>query len=156
MMRLYPGNAFGWDTEFIAKVAIVQSREIYRADQLKCPKSQLIKNESIRWLPNILKIFGYIPGLNLMAGVTACIGSRGSPRYSPNHTANWIGRGVAMIVTGPLLLIVDLIVHLYHLSVAKRYEYEHQMLMGIFNVRHRHAVHGRWPGHPVQCLIPHP
>jgi len=150
MTRLYLGNAFGWDTDTTAKVAIAQLREERIISVGKCPKAQLIKNESIRWQPNILKILGYIPVINIIAGIIAIANSENSREYNPNHTALWRGRGVAMIFGGPLLLVVDSIVHLYNLSIANGYSNDHANLIQAFNTAHAHTP-AYWPGHPVYC-----
>ena len=152
MTRLYLGNAFGWDTEATAKVAIAQLRAERMISVDKCPQAQLIKNESIRWHPNILKILGYIPVLNLIAGIVAIANAESSHEYGPNHTALWRGRGVAMILSGPLLLIVDLIVHLYHLRIVNRYNSDHPNLIEAFNTTHAHTP-AAWAGHPVFCCL---
>lgn len=152
MTRLYLANAFGWDTDTTAKVAIAQLREegIIRAD--KCPKAQLIKNESIRWQPNILKILGYIPVINFFAGILAIVSSESSHESAPNHNALWKCRGVAMIFGGSLLLIVDLIVHLFNLYIAHNYSNDHPDLIEAFNTSHGHTP-AYWPGHPVYCKL---
>ncbi len=149
--QLYLGYAFGWDTESIAKVAICQLREKNLIAQ-KCPKAQLIRNEYIRQLPNILKIFGYIPVINVIAGAVAIAHAFHSDKYSPNNAVEWRERGVAMIFCGPILLVVDLIVHLYHLKIANQYSETHTDLIEAFNVTHKHTkIH--LPAQQVRCLI---
>lgn len=148
--RLYLGDAFGWDTNTTAQVAISQLREEKIINATKCPKAQLIKNESVRWLPNIIKILGYIPIINVIAGIVAIKNLDNSPEYHPNHTAKWRGRGVAMILAGPILLVVDLITHISNLRIAKKYMKEHPDLIESFNTKHEHTP-AYWPKHPVYC-----
>ena len=149
--RIYLGDAFGWDTESTAKTAIAQLREEKIISIDKCPKAQLIKNKSIRWLPNILKILGYIPVINVIAGIVAIANSEISHLgCGPNHAAKWRGRGVAMILGGPLLLVVDLIVHVSNLSIANKYSRDHADLIEAFNTTHEHTP-ALWPGFPVLC-----
>ena len=71
--RLYVGSAFGWDTEDLAKVAISQLREEKIIAVSVCPKVHLLKNESYRWMPNIVKILGYVPVINIVAGIAAAL-----------------------------------------------------------------------------------
>lgn len=149
---LYLGYAFGWDTESIAKVAICQLREKKLIDHQKCPKAQLIRNEYIRQLPNILKISGYIPVINVIAGAVAIAHAFHSDKYSPNNAVEWRGRGVAMIFCGPILFIVDLIVHIYHLKIANKYSKEHPNLIEAFNAEHKHT-RIYLPAQKVKCII---
>jgi hypothetical protein len=149
MTRLYLSDAFGWDTETTAKVAIAELREI-TIYKHRCPEEMLIKNRSYRWQPNILKILGYLPVINVIAGFVAIAGSKNFTASGPNHTALWKGRGVAMIFGGPLLLVVDLIVHLYNLSIANKYSKDNPQLIQAFNTGHQHTE-AYWPGHPVFC-----
>lgn len=150
--RLYLADAFGWDTESKAKVAIAQLREEKIIDNQKCPKAQLIYNESVRGLPNLLKMIGYIPVINIFAGILAITQSpNNSAKYEPNHSARWKMRGVAMILTGPLLLIVDAIKFVYELKIANKYGKDHPKLMEAFNPSHKHTI-AYWPGHPVDCI----
>ncbi len=149
--KLYLGDAFGWDTENNAKVAIAQLRENNSIQTNKCPKAQLIKNESIRWQPNALKILGYIPVVNIIAGIVAIATSKDdSLELGPNRTARWTGRGVAMIIGGPLLFIVDLIKFICDHQIVKRYQKKHPLSIEAFNTSHGHTL-AYWPGHPVYC-----
>lgn len=149
--RIYLADAFGWDTETTAKVAIAQLRE-KKVIALKCPKAQLLRNESFRWKPNLLKILGYIPIINVIAGIIAIMNSEKNEVFCPNHTEKWKRRGVAMIVGGPLLLIVDLIAHVYHLSIADKYKKDHPDLIKAFDTGADHYHTQAWyPGYPVYC-----
>jgi hypothetical protein len=149
---LYLGDAFGWDTENTAKVAITQLRTQNLIDVEKCPKAQLIKNRYLRWLPNVLKIFGYIPGINVVAGIVAIANSKkDSDALGPNHTARWIGRGIVMIISGPLLLVIDLIKYLFDRNTANRYSKNNPDLMNAFNTSHGHNT-PPYPGHPIRCI----
>ena len=152
--KLYLGDAFGWDTENNAKVAIAQLREnnSIKCGPNDCSEAQLIKNGSIRWLPNALKILGYIPVVNIIAGIVAIATSKdNSSVLGPNHTARWRGRGVAMIIGGPLLFIVDLIKFICDHQIVKRYQKDYSASIEAFNTSHEHTV-PCWPGHPVKCL----
>jgi hypothetical protein len=151
--RLYLGDAFGWDTESAAKVAISQLRESNEIKTNKCPASQLLLNESVRWYPNALKFAGYIPVLNIIAGVLAITYSESGMGVGPDHTPKWIGRGVAMMFGGPLLLIVDLVKYLYDRSIVDQYNAAYPALIEAFNVTHNHTK-AYWPGHPVDCILP--
>lgn len=148
--RLYLGDAFGWDTESTAKVAISQLRSENTIRTEECPCAQLIKNASFRWLPNGLKILGYIPIVNVFAGIVAFRNSEGFSGSGPNHMIRWKIRGAAMIVGGPLLLAVDLIKHLFNLRIVNNYNREHADLIQAFNTNHRHSP-SFWPGHPIHC-----
>lgn len=151
MTRLYLADAFGWDTDTTAKVAIAQLREERIIKVNNCPKAQLIKNESIRWQPNTIKILGYIPVINVIAGIVAiCYSGNPGHEFGPNHTAFWRARGVAMIFGGPLLFVVDLIAHLYHLSIANNYSNDHANLIQAFDTTHTHT-RPLWEGYPVYC-----
>jgi len=150
---LYVGDAFGWDSEALAKVAIVQLRAKGAISNSGCPKAQLLKNESMRWMPNVVKIAGYFPLINIAAGLMAIAYSKDSlDGYAPNHTACWKWRGVAMILTGPLLLIVDLIKYIYNLRIARQYMRDYPQSMLGFATNHNHTI-AYWPGHPIRCLV---
>lgn len=149
--KMYLGDAFGWDTENNAKVAIAQLRENNLIQTNKCPKAQLIKNESIRWQPNALKILGYIPVFNIIAGIVAIAAAKNDLLgLGPDHTARWRGRGVAMIIGGPLLFIVDLIKFIGDRDIVKRYQKAHPQLIEAFNTSHGHTT-AYWPGYPISC-----
>lgn len=156
MTKLYSINVFGWDTNTTAKVAIAQLKEERVFSEDKCPKALLIHNQSIRWQPNILKILGYIPVINVVVGIAiiseklANADSDNTSKYNPNYNGFWKARAVAMIFCGPLLLVVDLIVHLHHLRFAKRYSHDHANFIQAFNTTHNHSE-AHWPGHPIFC-----
>lgn len=152
--QLYLGDAFGWDTESTAMVAISQLREKRIISVEKCPKAQLIKNGSLRWEPNLVKILGYIPGFNFLAGIAAMTqaSSSGHTEFGPDHTAKWRGRGIAMLLTGPLLIIADLLVFLYNCTIVKKYQEAHPDLIAAFDTPHGHTG-VPYPGHPVFCKI---
>ncbi len=148
---LYLGDAFGWDTESLAKVAIAQLRAKGAISARACPQAQLLKNESMRWMPNVVKMAGYIPGVNVVAGLMALGYAKDSSRgYAPNHTNSWRWRGTLMILAGPLLLIVDLIKYIYNLRVACQYRRDNPEAMRGFAVQHGHTI-AYWPGHPIRC-----
>jgi hypothetical protein len=151
MNKIYLGNAFGWDTERTAKVAISQLRDEGIIHVGGCAKAQLIKNESFRWMSNVLKVLGYVPALHIVAGIVAIVNPEGSRGCSPNHNANWRWRGVAMIVGGPLLFIADLIQHLFDLRAVNQYNQAHPNAMQAFDVAHRHNK-PPYAGHPVWCI----
>lgn len=145
----------GWDTESTAKVAIAQLREKNLIQTNKCPKAQLIRNESIRWMPNVLKILGYFLGLNIIVGIVVIVAAKDEskgdlPKLGPDHTARWRGRGVAMIFGGPLLFIIDLIKFICNRSIVNRYQKAHPQLIEAFNTSHGHTL-AYWPRHPVFC-----
>jgi hypothetical protein len=149
--RLYLSDAFGWDTESTAMVAISQLREESTNYRNKCPKSQLIKNASLRWQPNLAKILGYLPVVNVIAGTLAILYAKNEPELRPNHRQMWVVRGVAMILTGPLLFVADLIKFIFDSVVVAKYNRENQRLIQMFTVSHSHSI-PPWPGHPVSCL----
>ena len=149
--RLYLGDAFGWEIEWTAKVAISQLREESIISTDKCPKAQLIKNESLRWQPNLLKVLGYLPIINVVAGAVAIYQAEEGREYRPHHKQMWMGRGVAMVFTGPLLVMVDLIKFLFDCRIAAKYHREKESLIHQFNTSHGHSP-AYWPGHPISCL----
>ncbi|NGX38217.1 MAG: hypothetical protein K1000chlam2_01389 [Chlamydiae bacterium] len=145
---LYLGGAFGWETESRAKVAISQLRQGSKFFNENCPKAQLIKNGSIRWQANLVKILGYIPIINVLAGVVAITCAENG--YEPRNKQMWICRGVAMIFTGPLLLIVDLVKFIFDSTIVAKYNRENPERIEAFNTSHTHS-HPFWPGHPIRC-----
>jgi len=165
--RLFLGEPLGWETESRSKVAIAQWRDVnpprllYTRDGRNyyndtCPKAQLIKNEGYRSNTNLVKVLGYIPGLNIFMGIFTAIVLETSSisdvtKYHPHHTAFWRVRYVMMIIAGPLLLIGDLIKFVYDLSVIKAYERLHPEKIRSFDVAHNHT-RAHWMGHPVTCL----
>jgi hypothetical protein len=152
--RIYLADVFGWDTEWTAKVAISQLRNDFFISSSKCPKAQLIKNGSIRWQPNLLKAVGYIPGLNIVAGIMAMALAENEHTLRPNdHKKWWMIRGIAMILTGPLLLIVDLIKFIFDVQIVLKYNKEHKDIIKKFDTLHTHT-NPPWPMHPVSCLPP--
>jgi hypothetical protein len=148
--RLYLSDAFGWETEWTAKVAISQLREEHIINTSACPKAQLIKNGSYRWMPNVLKILGYIPIINVVAGIIVFFVIEDQPYYRPSHKQLWELRGVAMIFTGPLLMAVDLIKFIYDCTVAAKYCQENERIIARFDTPHEHSP-SYWPGHPIFC-----
>lgn len=150
--KLYLSAAFGWDSESIAKVAISQLRTESKIYCGTCPKAQLIKNGSFRWQPNMLKLVGYIPVINILAGVFALVAVRNEYGLSPNHASMWKVRGVAMILTGPLLVIVDAIKFIFDSVIAAKYHRENPDLIEKFNTTHGHS-NPPWTGHPVDCFM---
>ena len=150
--RLYLGHAFGWDTEITAKVAISQLRDKQIISTHDCPKAQLIKNRSYRRIPNTLKLIGYFPGLHIVAGIVAIAHSwKNSHACDPNHQNMWIGRGIAMIIAGPGLLVVDAIKYLFDMHIANMYKKANPAAMQAFNTPHGHTT-AYWPGHPIRCI----
>ncbi len=151
-VNLYLADAFGWDVESTAKVAISRLREEKIISRDKCPKAQLIKNGSLRWQPNLLKFFGYIPVVNVLAGIAiiAQADSVDKEFFRPDHRQFWIARGVAMIFTGPLLFLVDLVKVIYDYTVFLKFKEENKGLIEAFNTSHKHTP-AYWPGHPIFC-----
>jgi hypothetical protein len=153
--KLYLGDAFGWETESTAMVAISQLREESKIDRSKCPKAQLIKNGSVRWQPNVIKILGYIPAINVLAGAIAlafvATSHEDESVLRPHHKTFWILRSVCMIFTGPLLFIVDLIKHIFDSKVVSKYNRDNREAIEKFNTSHEHSS-PPWPLHPVDCL----
>ncbi len=154
IQKLYLGDAFGWENEQTATVAISQLREQKVIDCNNCPKAQLVKNGSHSGLTNSLKFLGYIPGINYIAGALAIGYSspHGSKSLGPNHQQRWVIRGITMIIFGPLLAIVDLIKFIADKNFAAQYYKDHPKLVGSFNVDHDHTL-PYWPGHPISCKI---
>lgn len=151
MSNLYLGDAFGWQSENIAKVAISQLGDKNVISD-RCRKAQLIHAQSFN-IENLgIKILGYIPFLNIIAGsVTIYLGinERGNS-LRPHHNKFWFLRGVSMIVLGPLLIVVDLIKTIHDQIIARKYINANPELIDKFNVLHTHNEPG-WPGHPVDC-----
>ena len=56
-----------------------------------------------------------------------------------------------MIFLGPLLLIVDLIAHVYHLHIAHKYRSNPAHVMPDFHPPHDHTQ-AFWALHPIQCI----
>lgn len=151
MTNLYLGEAFGWQTETIAKVAIAQLGE-KNIIAKRCRQAQLLQAESFDPLNFGIKIFGYIP-FNILAGGLAIhhvITNNPEDSSQPYHNAFWILRGVSMIVAGPLLIAVDLIKTIYDEINAAKYIKANPKLMAQFNTPHTHNNPG-WPGHPIWC-----
>ncbi|MBY0529027.1 MAG: hypothetical protein K2P51_02430 [Rhabdochlamydiaceae bacterium] len=151
LQRLYLSDAFGWDTEARSKVALSQLREDVPSYRTTCPKAQLIKNCSYHWQPNTIKFLGYIPILNLFAGALAISSAENGREFRPNNKQFWVARGIAMIFTGPALLIADLLKYAYDRSVMAAYGKTHPNYMDQFNTSHRHSI-AFWTGHPIECL----
>lgn len=149
--KLYLSDALGWDTPSRSVVALAQLREDNQIDRSKCPKAQLIKNCTYHWQPNMLKGAGYFPILNFFAGAIAIATAENKPELRPNNKEFWTLRGVAMILTGPLLFFVDLGKYLFDLPVVSAYHRAHPKLMEEFNPNHGHST-PPWTGHPVECL----
>ncbi len=153
-IKLYLGDAFGWETESTAKVAISELREEGKiSSDSKCPKAQLIKNQSYRSQTNGLKVLGYIPIINIIAGIVAIVFSTDASNNEcrPNNQKFWIARGVAMILTGPLLAIVDLGKFIFDKIMTAKYNKNHKELIEQFDTDHKHTP-AFWAGHPVDCL----
>lgn len=148
--RLYLGDAFGWDSEATAKVAISQLREAGIIKTSKCPKAQLIKNEPYRWMSNLTKTIGYLPLFQIIAGVAALTQLESSPELDPNHVAKWKCRCVGMILGGPLLFVVDLIKYIHDRVIAYKYNRKYPHLIDTFNTKHEHSP-ANYPGHPIFC-----
>lgn len=145
------GDAFGWETESRAKVGILQDRENNPTRYLnRCLEAKLIINGSYRPLYNLPKIVGYLPGVNILVGFFLIRDAEKFPTSSANRN-NWKVRGVATILTGPLLIIVDLAKYIYDMTIAVKYEREHPGALGAFDTPHEHSL-SHWPGHPVDCL----
>lgn len=147
--QLYLGEAFGWQTDYTAKVAISQLQQQSKIT-IRCPKAQLMQAQSHLILVNGVKILGYIPVLNILAGGLAIHFASSGSSERPNNREFWILRGVCMIFLGPLLAIVDAIKTIHDAIIAKKYRKENPELMAKFNTAHGHNVPG-WPGHPVGC-----
>lgn len=157
MGDLYLNNAFGWEAEPLAKVAITQLRVALKISDTECPGKQLAKNSAGRIWTNMAKFAGYIPVINVIVG-TVIVGFAlnansvfAGNEYRPNNRAWWMRRGIATICTGPLLIIVDLIKFLYDLSVAAEYKTANEALIDRFNTGHEHS-RPPYPGHPVRCI----
>ena len=152
-VNLYLGDAFGWETNTIAKTAISQLRERNSISNSACAKAQLIKNKSHRSQTNGLKVLGYIPIINVIAGIVAIVFSESALSSGSRSHNNqfWIARGVAMILTGPLLAIVDLGKFIFDNKIAAKYNRTHHELINQFDTDHGHTT-AFWAGHPVQCV----
>lgn len=145
MGNLYASDAFGWETEPLAKVVIAQSRVALRISDQVCPGEQLASYGVGGLWCNISKVAGYIPVINIITG-TVIIGlalydkdAFNGKENRPNNSAWWIGRGIAMICMGPLLFIVDLIKYIYDLSVAAKFTADNKALIDRFNTGHKHS-----------------
>jgi hypothetical protein len=147
--KLYLGDAFGWETDDTAKVAICHLRESSLITK-KCPAAQLVKSRSYSVLPHLVKIIGYFPVLNILAGGLAIYGAEGGNTNRPHNKLFWRLRGVAMILTGPLLIIIDAIKYAYDCRIAAKFSRENPKLIQQFNTSHTHSA-AHWPGHPVMC-----
>lgn len=55
-----------------------------------------------------------------------------------------------MILTGPLLLIVDLVKDIFNCKITEKYIQENKKLIEKFHF-HKHSK-AMWIGHPVDCL----
>ena len=154
MTNLYLGDAFGWQSENTAKVAISQLGENHIIRN-RCRKSQLLKAQSFNPLNHGIKIFGYIPVLNILAGGFAIhFGIKSNPGASerPHNNAFWILRGISMILLGPLLIAVDLIKTIYDEIIAAKYiKANPKLIVKHFNVLHKHN-NPAWPAHPAWCV----
>lgn len=152
MTQLYLGEAFGWQTDSTAKVALSQLQEKSKITK-RCPKAQLIQAQSHLPLINAVKILGYIPVLNILAGGLAIyFASEGGNSERPHNREFWILRGVCMILFGPLLAIADLIKTICNETIAKKFCKENPELIAKFNTSHAHNTPGWWPaGQPVRC-----
>lgn len=152
MTKLYLGEAFGWETESRSKMIISQLREENKIVlSSTCPKRQLVKNDMFRLQSNSAKLLGYIPVINIIMGLMAIYYSSKDSTSGPNHRAMWIFRGIATILTGPLLIVADLAKTIFDQRIVAKYHREHPQLIQQFNVPHKHSP-SYWPGHPVRCL----
>ncbi len=153
MTSLYLGDAFGWQSENTAKVAISQLGEKNIIHQ-RCRKAQLFQAQSHNPVNLGIKILGYIPVLNILAGSLAIYSgiTNNSGRSERSHNNNfWILRGVSMILLGPLLIAVDLIKTIHDEIIAAKYiKANPELIAQQFNIPHRHNSPA-WPGHPVSC-----
>jgi hypothetical protein len=153
MTSLYLGEAFGWQFENTAKVAISQLGEKNIITK-RCRKAQLLQAQSHNPVHLGVKILGYIPVLNILAGSLAIYyGITNNSGSSERHHNNkfWILRGVSMILVGPLLIAVDLIKTIHDEIVAAKYiKANSELIAQQFNTPHRHN-NPAWPGHPVWC-----
>lgn len=153
MTSLYLGDAFGWQCKNTAKVALSQLGEKDIITK-RCRKAQLIQAESHDPLNLGVKILGYIPVLNILAGGIAIFHGIATPSGSserPQNNKFWILRGVSMILAGPLLITVDLIKTIHDEIVAAKYiKANSELIAQQFNTPHRHK-NPNWPGEHVSC-----
>jgi hypothetical protein len=92
-----------------------------------------------RWGPqrmalnNFSKIFAYIPGLNVIIGIARIIFSLANNKsQDPVKKAIYarhIGRGIAEIFLGPLLLIADIVQTIRDKNVVQTYSQAHPELV---------------------------
>jgi hypothetical protein len=149
---LYLGDAFGWDTEYTAKVAILELKSKQLISVNRCVKAQLLVNQPIRWKANAVKILGYIPIVNVILGAAVIIYPPDNNKgCRPHNKQAWIQRGIAMIVTGPLLAIVDLVKYIFDCKIVKQYLADHVNVMQQFNTLHKHTPVR--PGSPIHCVF---
>lgn len=118
-----PAPAFGWDTYARTLVGHLQCRDCYC-----CYTDDYMEREAPFF--NGLKILGYIPLLNVITGIgRIAIFSLLLDRavedplsdlqgYCRFQCITHIIRGVAEVLTGPLMLIVDAIKTLYDCGIA--------------------------------------
>ena len=149
--KLYLSDAFGWQTDPTSKVAIAQLRDESKISQDKCPEAQLIKNRSVRWQANYVKFVGYVPILNVVAACFAVRYSENGSAFRPHNRSWWIFRSVCMIVTGPLLFLVDLTKFLFDRAIAAKYNRQNPGKIEQFNTGHKHTI-PPWSLHPVDCI----
>jgi hypothetical protein len=150
-VKLNLGDAFGWETEERAKMAILQMQEFDGKYSKECPQALLVKNEPYRDQNNGCKGYAYIPLVNIALGLCMIYyGATEDFHWGPKTElrAKWIIRGVATTLTGPLMILVDLVKFLFDLVVTKIYAHKNPEQMEKFNC---HFDHGRswWPGHPI-------
>lgn len=139
LVNLYLGDAFGWENELTAKATISRLRQESTISAEKCPKAQLIKNGAIRRNTNILKILGYIPVINVAAGIVAIASAQNEAECRPHNKQFWVCRGVAMILTGPLLAVIDLAKFIFDCVIAYKYSKENKEQIEAFNTSHNHS-----------------
>lgn len=143
MERIYLCEAFGWCTQSEAQVAISQLRTIAPAQfAFTCPGAQLNKYFVYYASLNVFKILGYIPVVNVILGIAAIIYGVAYERieviHAETHSAKWLLRGILMIVTGPLLFIIDFIKMLQNRALASTYS--NPELRRNINTDHNHTI----------------
>ncbi len=140
---LYLRDAFGWHSEYTDKVAFAQLTDKNSSCITPgvCLQRQFEERSSYNRLGNSVKILGYVPVINVIIGILILTVSKFNnlDPNRPNNKQLWMVRGVAMIFTGPLLIVIDLIKFLYDCRIASKYRQEYPHNIRQFDHTHEHT-----------------
>lgn len=145
MTRFYFNEAFGQSSYRESKIAILQLMEEDPSYRSRCPSAEWFKHMVYYNSLEMVKLFGIIPVINIIMGIIALMYgafyAQNGGEFQPNHREMWMLRGVLMIFTGPLLLIIDMIKDSYYDSEINQFTLTHPVEMAHFEESgHDHRI----------------